>query len=64
MSTVGAPRRYQVRMDDETYTALRRLASAEERSMAAQLRLLVRQEAQKRGLWTYVRPAAVSAASK
>jgi len=45
-------RRYQVRLDDETALALRRLADSEERSMAAQLRHMIKIEAAKRGLWT------------
>ena len=49
-------RRYQVRLDDETLVALRRRAQQEERTMAAQLRIMIRREAQARGLWTPSRP--------
>ena len=45
-------RRYQVRLDEETLIALRRLADADERSMAAQLRYMIKSDASKRGLWT------------
>ncbi len=45
-------RRYQVRLDEETLIALRRLADSDERSMAAQLRHMIKIEAAKRGLWT------------
>lgn len=52
-------RRYTLRLDEDTLIALRRIADAEERTMAAQIRLMVRTEAAKRGLWTPRRPTAV-----
>ena len=52
-------RRYQVRLDEETLLALRRLADADDRSMAAQLRSMIKAEAAKRGVWTPRRPQAV-----
>ena len=42
---------YNVRLDNETRIALQRLANRNERSMAAQLRFMIRQEAIKEGLW-------------
>ena len=44
-------RRLTLRLDEETSIALRRLSQAEERSMAAQVRIMVRLEAQRKGLW-------------
>ena len=55
-----AERRYQIRLDEDTQVALRRLACAEERTMAAQLRIMIRREAQTRGLWTPARPLEVT----
>jgi hypothetical protein len=52
--------RFQLRLDEETRIALSRLALAEERSASAQLRHMIRTEAQKRGLWTpSLRPVSV-----
>jgi hypothetical protein len=45
-------RNFTLRLDEDTTVALRRLAHAEERSMAAQLRIMIRKSAQERGLWT------------
>ena len=42
---------YNVRLDNETRIALQRLVNRNERSMAAQLRFMIRQEAIKEGLW-------------
>ena len=55
-------KRYNLRLDEETLTALRRLANADDRSMAAQLRHMIRLEAAQRGLWTPAPPKAVTAA--
>lgn len=54
-------KRYNLRLDEETLTALRRLANADDRSMAAQLRHMIRLEAAQRGLWTPGPPKAVAA---
>lgn len=51
--------RLDVRLDEETYTALRRLAAAEDRSCAAQIRHLIRSDAIRSGLWTPTRPQIV-----
>jgi len=55
-----AERRYQIRLDEDTQVALRRLACAEERTMAAQLRIMIRREPQTTGLWTPARPLVVT----
>lgn len=52
-------RRYSLRLDDETLIALRRLAHADDRSMAAQVRILIRREAAQRGLWTPAKPVSI-----
>jgi len=52
--------RFQLRLDEDTRVALARLALADERSASAQLRHMIRQEAQKRGLWTPSAPQAVA----
>ena len=52
-------RRFTLRLDDETTVALRRLATLNERSMAAQLRLMIRAEAAKAGVWTPSAPSLV-----
>jgi hypothetical protein len=52
--------RFQLRLDEDTRVALARLALADERSASAQLRHMIRQEAQKRGLWVPSAPQAVS----
>ena len=57
-------KRYSLRLDEETLLALRRLADAEDRSMAAQVRQLVRAEASKRGLWTPRPPTLVKGAGQ
>jgi hypothetical protein len=44
-------RRFSLSLDEETTVALRRLAGADERSMAAQLRYMIREAAMRRGLW-------------
>lgn len=51
-----------IRLDEDTAIALRRLADSEDRSQAAQLRVMIRSEAQKRGLWTPRRPSVVATA--
>ena len=45
-------RRFTLLLDSDTQEALHRLANAEERSMAAQIRIMVREEAMRRGIWT------------
>lgn len=40
-----------IRLDPETRVALERLAQADERSLAAQIRHMVRTEALRRGMW-------------
>lgn len=44
-------KRFSVKFDQDTLLALRRLADANERTMAAQLRYMVRHEAASKGLW-------------
>lgn len=60
---VAKDRRFTLRLDEETTVALRRLATLNERSMAAQLRLMVRTEATKAGVWTPVAPRAVKSSA-
>ena len=44
--------RYTFSLDEQTALALRRLALHEERTQASQLRILIRREAQAKGVWT------------
>jgi hypothetical protein len=56
--------RYTFSLDEQTALALRRLAMYEERTQAAQLRILIRREAQSKGVWTpQRRPRVVNASS-
>lgn len=52
--------RYELDLDDETRTALRRLAVADDRSAAGVIRHLVKREAVSRGLWTPSAPRLVN----
>lgn len=44
-------KRYTLRCEEDVLIALRRLAAIEERSMSAQLRILIKREALKLGVW-------------
>ena len=55
---------YQLRLDAETRVALSRLANADERTAAAQVRWMIRTEAIKRGLWSPTPLRAVDKQSK
>ena len=56
--------RYTFSLDEQTALALRRLAMYEERTQAAQLRILIRREAQSKGVWTpQQRPRVVNTSS-
>lgn len=45
------PRRFTFDVDEDTVLALRRLADADSRSMAAQVRWMIRDSAMRRGIW-------------
>ena len=45
------PKYLNLRLDEETYWALRRLADYEQRSMSKQVNMLIRQAALERNLW-------------
>ena len=64
LNTDEPHRRLTLRIDEDTMLALQRLADAEDRTKAAQLRILIRAEAQKRGLWTPSRPRAVATTAR
>ncbi|MFN2199968.1 MAG: hypothetical protein ACK2UO_02120 [Caldilineaceae bacterium] len=57
--------RYTFSLDEQTALALRRLALHEERTQASQLRILIRREAQAKGVWTpQQRPHVITKASR
>lgn len=58
---MSRPSRFELVLDPDTKTALQRLALAEDRSMGSVVRLLVRQAAISRGLWTPQAPSLVPA---
>jgi hypothetical protein len=51
--------RYELDLDDDVRTALRRLSVADERTSAGVIRYLIKQEATRRGLWTPSQPRLV-----
>lgn len=53
-----------LRLDDETTLALQRLAAYEGRSGNAQIKILIREAAAAKGLWTPVRPALVKTGTR
>lgn len=55
---------FTLRLDEKLALALRRMAAADERTMAAELRHLIREQAVVRGFWGPRRPQPVTKPSR